>query len=153
MDLDRLVQRCARLSILVFHFFAAPGHLRPPGILQLYVVACEVIDLSTSLDAAEDFASYSTSYFMRMVLLAAHCILKITRSSLKDHIDPKQGEEAVFKAIRFVKNRSIQNNDLDARNGIILTQLWSSNNIFKKKDGSDVSLELPLRSRLVSHTS
>jgi hypothetical protein len=87
---------------------------------------------------------------MRMVLLAAYCLINISQSSLKDHIDPPKAEEAVFKAIKFVKSRSIQNNDLDARNGIILTQLWSSTSIFKRKDGTQDGLELLLHSRLVS---
>ena len=118
-------------------------------MLQLYLVACEVIDLSTSLHTSEEFAYFSTHYFMRMVLLAAYSLIKIVRSELKDHIDLAKAEETVFKAITFMKKRSIQNNDLDARNGIILTQLWSSDTIFKRK-GTQDGLELLLRSRLVS---
>ena len=85
-----------------------------------------------------------------MLLLAAMSILRISRSELKDHVDAEQGEATYFKAIKLAKKRSIENNDLDARNGIILTQLWASSTIFRKGDGTFHGDRLRLRSRLVS---
>ena len=86
-----------------------------------------------------------------MTLLAAYCILKMTRSSLRLHVDIEAGEEAIFTAIRFTKRCSLQNNDLDAKNGNILTQLWGSERAFRKsEDEEQDGLWLMLRSRLVS---
>lgn len=55
-----------------------------------------------------------------------------------------------FEAIRLSNKRSVRTNDLDARNAIILTQLWSCPRLFKREDGSTDGLQLLLRGRLVS---
>jgi transcriptional regulatory protein LEU3 len=102
------------------------------------------------LDVADDFALYSTQWLQRMLILASHSILKITRSELRTHMDLEHGEKAYFKAIMFSKKRSAENNDLDSRNAIILTQLWASDSIFRKKDGILIGDRLRMRSRLVS---
>ena len=85
-----------------------------------------------------------------MVLLAAYSILRIIRSELRNFVELQRGEESYFNAIKFVKKRSAENNDLDARNGTIMTQLWCSNKAFRQKDGTLNGLELRLRGRLVS---
>jgi transcriptional regulatory protein LEU3 len=90
-----------------------------------------------------------TNYFARMLILAAYCILRITRSYLSEKFNFQSGEDMFFKAIAMSKKRSIQNNDLDSLSGTMLTQLWSSNRIFKRQDGTACSLQLSLRVRLV----
>ena len=105
------------------------------------------------LDADGDLALYATHYIRRMTLLAAYCVLKMTRSSQRWHVDVEAGEEAIFTAIRFTKRCSLQNNDLDAKNGNILTQLWGSKRAFRKsEDEEQDGLWLMLRSRLVSYS-
>ena len=86
----------------------------------------------------------------RAVACAAVCILRIQRSHLRAQVDTQVGEDMYFEAIRIERTHSIQNNDLDARSAIILTQLWSSKRMFKFKDGSVDGLRLLLRGRLVS---
>ena len=89
-----------------------------------------------------------------MISLAAYCILKMTRSRLRWHIDIEAGEEAIFTAIRFTRKASLQNNDLDAKNGNILAQLWGSERAFRKSEGEEQDgLWLMLRSRLVSRSN
>jgi transcriptional regulatory protein LEU3 len=111
-----------------------------------------VIDRASALDTSQDLALYSVQYIFRMILLAAFSILKITRSDAgghHHHIDIEGGERSYFAAIPFAKKRSLQNGDVDAKCALILTQLWSSKNIFKRKDGTYDSLRLRTRSRLV----
>lgn len=42
---------------------------------------------------------------------------------------------------------SLQNDDLPARNGAVLTQLWNSSRVFKKPNGTE-AVGLRIRSRL-----
>ncbi|KAF9775582.1 hypothetical protein IL306_006301 [Fusarium sp. DS 682] len=81
-----------------------------------------------------------------MALLAAFCILRIVRSQLKEHIDLRDAEQSLFKAISFVKRRSMQHGDLDERYGTILSQLWSNSNSMNIIAVN--GLELRIRSRL-----
>ncbi|KAI9655544.1 MAG: hypothetical protein M1821_005337 [Bathelium mastoideum] len=147
-DCNYLSQSCARLSIRAFHFFLESGQLKKPGILQVFTISCQLIDLYASLDASEDWASYCTHYFARMMLLAAYCILRIHKSELRISIDLRRGETSFFKAINLAKKRSTQSNDLDSRSALILTQLWNSHRAFRRKDGTLNGLHLHLRSRL-----
>lgn len=95
----------------------------------------------------QDFALYASNYYTRMALLAAFCILRVVRSQLKEHIDLRDAQQSLFKAISFVKRRSMQRGDLDERYGTILSQLWSNS------DATDTTvangLDLRTRSRLV----
>ncbi|KAF2233648.1 hypothetical protein EV356DRAFT_200261 [Viridothelium virens] len=147
-DCIYLTQTCARLSTRAFHFFVESDQLKKPGILQVFAIACRLIDLYASLDASENFASYSCHYFARMMLLAAYCILRITKSDLRNCIDLQRGEASFFRAVNLAKRRSTQPCDLDSRNALILTQLWTSHRAFRQKDGTLNGLHLHVRSRL-----
>lgn len=136
--------------IKAFHFFAAPDTARTAGLVQVYALSCSVLNMLHDLDVAEDIALYSIQWLQRIAVLASNSILKITRSELQTHVDLEHGESAYFKAIMFVKRRSTENNDLDSRSVTILSQLWASDSLFRKKDGSLVGDRLRLRSRLVS---
>jgi hypothetical protein len=119
-------------------------------LLRVYSIACELITIASRLDKSLSFSDYCNQAQARAISLAAVCILRINRSHLRSQINLQNGEDMLFEAIRMSKKRSIQNNDLDAKNATILTQLWSSVKVFKFKDGSVDGLRLLLRGRLVS---
>ncbi|KAL6246869.1 hypothetical protein RBB50_006176 [Rhinocladiella similis] len=150
MGLDVIVQTCTRLAIRAFHFFAAPDTARTAGLVQLYTLSCDVLDMIDEFDLANDFILYSTHWLYMMVLIAAKSILRITRSELGAHVDLEHGENAYFKAIKFCRKRSAENNDLDSRGSIILSQLWANDGMFRKSDGTLIGDRLRLRSRLFS---
>ncbi|KAK6700275.1 hypothetical protein SNK05_013074 [Fusarium graminearum] len=83
-----------------------------------------------------------------MALLAAFCILRIVRSPLREQIDLRDAEQSIFKAISFVKRRSIQIGDLDERYGTILSQLWSNSSNSLNMAAHNDGLDLKIRSRL-----
>lgn len=145
-----IAQQSARLSIKAFHFFAAPDSPRTAGLIQLYSIACNVINLSSDQDKSHEFSIHCTQYHIRMVVVSAMSILRLSRSPLKEYIDVELGETAYFKAIALCKKRSTENNDLDSRNATILTQLWASSTVFVANDGAWRGDQLRLRSRLVS---
>lgn len=99
------------------------------------------------LDAMQDFALYASNYYTRMALLAAFCILRLVRSQLKEYDDLRDAQQSLFKAISFVKRRSMQHGDLDERYGTILSQLWSNSDSMDTTTAN--GLDLRIRSRLV----
>lgn len=139
-----------RLLIRAFHFFSAPNSQRNSGILQAYFIACEVIKIASQLDHSSDFGLYCTSMQYRVLALSAVIILRVLRSSLGAQVDADAGESIVFEAIRLARRRSIRNDDLEARNALRLTQLWSSDRAFLYRDGTRDGLRLLLHARLVS---
>lgn len=119
-------------------------------MVSLFNVCTEVLDLVTKLDATQSFAWYSSNYYSRIVLLAAFCVLRIMRSQVREVINFNDAEQSLFKAINFVKNRSIQISDIDSRYATILKQLHSSSTAFKRDNGEIDGLHLDIRSRLVN---
>lgn len=152
MVLDCVYLDCARLHIQAYHFFAKPNLIDLKDLVLLYSVARSVLDQVSSLDTSQDLALYSVQYIFRTVLLAAFSILKISRSDASQRIDAKGGEKSYFASIQFAKRRSLQNGDVDSKCSLILTQLWASKNVFRRRDGTYDSLRLRTRSRLVSYT-
>jgi transcriptional regulatory protein LEU3 len=144
-----LTQNCASLSILAFYFFVKPEKLRSPGLLSLFSHATNILDLAARIDAAHDFSKSSTSYYLRIISLAAFCIVRILRSSFKQHINIRDAEQSLFKAINFLKKRSIEHGDLDERYGIILSQLWSNSGISTKTEEMVDGFHFEIRSRSV----
>jgi transcriptional regulatory protein LEU3 len=93
-------------------------------------------------------ATACTYYIHRMLVLSAFSILKILKSDLSQGLDKKAGERAYFKVIVFLREMSLENGDTSSKGAGILTQLWASNNIFRRADGTMDSLSLRIRSRL-----
>ena len=149
----RFTLSSVRLAIRAFHFFSEPSIERTSGILQTYFISTDLIEAASSLNESRDFWVHCDMFQARAIALAAVCILRVLRSSLRTQVNSEIGEEMFFNAIRMSKKRSVRNNDLHARNDNILTQLWSSSQVFKFKDGSVDGLRLLLRGRLVSPTS
>lgn len=147
--LVHLASKFVRLSLLVFHLFSDETEVMMPGAMSLFKVCTDVLDLATRLDATQSLAWYSSHYHLRMILLAAFCVLRIMRSRLHEMIAMNDAEQSLFKAINFVKNRSTEAFDIDARYAIILRQLYSSTTAFRREDGEVDGLHLHIRSRLV----
>jgi hypothetical protein len=117
-------------------------------LLDLFFIACEVVELAESFSNSQEF-SYSPQYETRMTMLAVYVVLRIARSPLKDLLPPNKAERLVFSAIEISKKRTVQDNDLDARNAVILTKIWISESVFIRSDGANDSLRLDLRNRMV----
>ena len=148
-SIGRFTLGSVRLLIRAFHFFTIANTQRTVGILQTYFIACELIEIALNLDKTNDFGNYANGMQMRAVSLAGAIILRVLRSSLSPQVNVEMGEAMFFEAIRLSKKRSVRIDDLDARNAIILTQLWSSTSTFQFKNGSVDGLRLLLRARLV----
>jgi hypothetical protein len=81
-----MAAKFTQLSVLVFQLFSPESDDMLAGAACLFPACTEILDLTAKLDATQSFAWYSTHYHMRMVLLAAFCVLRITRSKLRDVI-------------------------------------------------------------------
>ncbi|KAF5544074.1 nicotinamide mononucleotide permease [Fusarium mexicanum] len=145
-DLCYLTRCCTRLAISAYYFFLQSHDLKKPGLITAFSIATEILDVVSRLDAMQDFALYASNYYTRMALLAAFCILRIVRSELKEHIDLRDAQQSLFKAISFAKRRSMQHGDLDERYGSILSQLWSNSDSMNTTTAN--GLDLRIRSRL-----
>ncbi|EXM11202.1 hypothetical protein NOF04DRAFT_1555 [Fusarium oxysporum II5] len=141
-----LTRCCTRLAISAYYFFLQSHDFKRPGLITTFSIATEVLDAVSRLDAMQDFALYASNYYTRMALLAAFCILRLVRSQLKEHIDLRDAQQSLFKAISFVKRRSMQHGDLDERYGTILSQLWSNSDSMDTTTAN--GLDLRIRSRL-----
>lgn len=99
-------------------------------------------------DVPTSFEPTWPTFIERCITLAAFSILKIVHSPLSAHIDLEAGERAYFSAIHFSRRISIQSDDLGARASTILSQLWTSQRIFRGPNGEVDSLGSRIRSRL-----
>lgn len=139
---------CARLMVLCFHFFVQAEQIDRQGFLQIFSTAQQIILRLSEVDATHGFVEYMPIYFARLVVVAAYCILRISKSGLKAELKLDDAGGVFFKAIEISRRRSVQHGDLDALNSIMLTKLWSSEEIFVQADGTRKSLQLDLRGRL-----
>lgn len=132
-------------------FFDQTQTTDPRRFLELYIVAKQLIERVFEMDTTEsDFIRHLPSYYSRVIVLAAFCILKISKSSLRQTLQLYDADSVFYKAVNITMKRSVRPGDLDAYSSIMLTKLWTSTNIFVRPDGTRNSLRLDLRSRLVS---
>lgn len=139
---------CCRLHILSFYFLQNPASPNQEGLLQLYTLCCKLTNDINNLNQHPQLVDICTVFIERAVMLAAICILKIHRSELAPFIDLDAGERAYFSAIQFCKQASLENDDLGARAFTILSQLWTSRNVFQRSNGRIDSLSTRIRTRL-----
>jgi transcriptional regulatory protein LEU3 len=120
-------------------------------MLHLYRIARDLILHISKLDQiSPGYISHLPHYFLRAMSTAAHCILRLCRSPLRQNLDLQDAETTFFMAVNLLKQASIDTNDLYSMSSIILPQLWSSNAVFVRADGLRNTLYMDLRDRLVS---
>lgn len=145
-EIDTLQLNCARIHILAFHFFAHPTRDQPDkeNLSRFYSLCITVIQAVSKL-LQQSYFSFSMD---RSITLAGFCILKLHRSPLAPHLDLAAGEAAFFQAVQFLKDISLQQGDIYVRTALIMSDLWHSNKVFRRKNGQIESLGLRLRTRL-----
>ncbi|KAF2126784.1 hypothetical protein P153DRAFT_297077 [Dothidotthia symphoricarpi CBS 119687] len=149
-ETDSLQLNCARIHVLAFHFFAHPTNPGPDAeaLSRLYALCVSVIHTTYAISEQSSLPSVSQAFIERTITLAGFAILRLVRSPLAQHLDLSTGEQAFGQAIQFLKNVSLQQGDLAHRTAQIMSDLWNSNKVFRRKDGRLESLGLRLRTRL-----
>lgn len=131
--------------------FVSPTNGPNTYMLHLYHVARGVIlHVSNQDQYSPESSSHLPHYFTQAISIAAHCILRICRSPLRHHLDPKEAETTFHTAIELLKRIAVLDDDLHARDSMVLSQLWSSDKIFIGADDSQNGLRIDIRDRLVS---
>jgi transcriptional regulatory protein LEU3 len=147
---DTFQLNCARIHVLAFHFFAHPTQPGPDieALSRLFSLCVSTLQAASTMIQQTNFAFISQSFIDRTLQLAGFCILKLCRSPIAQHLDATAGERAYSTAAQFSKSTSLQKGDIGERCAAILTNLWGSTKIFRRKDGSVESLGIRLRTRL-----
>lgn len=119
-------------------------------MLSTYATALDLLNHMGAIVADDpDSAKYLTRYEWRQVVAAAYTIVRIVKSPIKDLLDVQAAETAVFSAINFLKQRSVQTDDLEAISALMLLQLWSSKKVYVR-EGKQDGLVVTVRHRSVS---
>ncbi|CRG83339.1 hypothetical protein PISL3812_00690 [Talaromyces islandicus] len=116
--------------------------------IRLMIRAFHFFKTASRLDNSQDFGSHFSHFQARVVVVAAICILRVCRSGLRAQVDAEIAEELFFEVVRLSRKLSVDKTDLNAMMATIFTQVWSSTQLFKFKDGSVDGLRLLLRGRL-----
>jgi hypothetical protein len=145
---DRFYLLCGELQIENFHLFTPSASIDPRKLILTYELSCDAIAVALELDRIHNFAEHAPMPVSKYLQLASYTILKITRSSVASQVDLAKGQRLYFAVIQFHRKMSVQHGDVSSRSTSIMTQLWTSREIFKKSDGSFDSLSLRCGSRL-----
>ena len=133
---------------MAFYFFEPTPSMNMEGLVRLWGVALQLIDIIMELDRKMSLISYWPSLIERAMALTSITILRLSRSSMAPHLDLEAGEKAYFSAIKAFEKASLQPDDLRSRAVKILSQLWTNQDVFKYPDGHIDSLRTRIRSRL-----
>jgi transcriptional regulatory protein LEU3 len=140
----------ARLLIKGFEFYCKVDDRTPTRLVQLCTVVSNVIEVIAKADEINDVMLFSSHLLYRITSLAGAMLLRIVRSHVPLSTNTMAMESLYFTCVQLLKKRSLQNDDLDARAATLLTQLWSSEQVFRHTDGSIDSLRVRVRNRGVS---
>ncbi|OAL21694.1 hypothetical protein AYO22_07636 [Fonsecaea multimorphosa] len=147
-DLDQLYVYIATLTIQAFNLYKSPTAHDPSTLYDLCASCCQVIETFDHLDKSGQVCmSGAGLYFFYSLMVTCHVLLRLLKTSLSRYIDVERAKSALFLGISLHKRMSVQNDDLPARNGVALTQLWNSTRVFKRPNGAEV-VALRIRSRL-----
>ncbi|ORY13135.1 hypothetical protein BCR34DRAFT_481452 [Clohesyomyces aquaticus] len=139
---------CCRVHVLAFHFFAPSQNPDVEALSRLYSLCVSTVQAAKTLVQTANLKTVCSSFIDRSMNLMGFVILKISRSPLAPHLDLAAGEQAYSFAVQFSKDQSLLQHDIGARCAAIMTQLWGSSKIFRRRDGRIESLGLRLRTRL-----
>ncbi|KIV94162.1 hypothetical protein, variant 1 [Exophiala mesophila] len=148
-DLDRFYVQLAHLCVQSLHLYKSPGSQDPTILFDLSNTCCQVLEFSELIDkASHNGVATSSMWIYINVMLACHVLLRLLKSSLSCSIDTARAQAAFFSGVGLHKRMSLQNDDLSARNGVALTQIWNSTRAFRSPNGSE-AVALRVRSRLI----
>jgi len=133
---------------MAFYFFDPTPSLNMEGLVRLWGVALQLVDIVMELDQNMSLISYWPSLVERTTTLAAIIILRLSRSNMAPHLDVEAGEKAYFSVVKAIEKASLQPDDLRSRAVKILSRLWTNQDVFKYPDGHVDSLRTRIRSRL-----
>lgn len=126
--------------------------LKDHKLQELHDLACTIIETLRRIEEEQlppcSISRYAPIFMAHYSILAAFTILKMSRSHLSAMVDGSRGRKAYFFVIQLLRNMSVQAGDCFNRSMGILTQLWSSKNIFKRQNGTIDSLTLRCGGRL-----
>ncbi|KAL6243891.1 hypothetical protein RBB50_009325 [Rhinocladiella similis] len=147
-DLDRLYVHLATQSIQAFNLYKSPSAQDPTSLYDLCVTCCQVIETFDSLDKSGQISLPAAPvFFYHGLMMPCHILLRLLKTSFSRYINADRARSALFLGISLHKRLSLQNDDVPARNGVALTQLWNSTRAFRKPDGTEM-VSLRVRSRL-----
>ncbi|ETN39952.1 uncharacterized protein HMPREF1541_06179 [Cyphellophora europaea CBS 101466] len=147
-EIERYYLICAELQIVAFHLLGPKGSFQESKIIKMHELACSAIDILDNLDSVQSWAVDAPSNALKYLTLAGFTLLKLSRCHMRDRLDLAQGKMAYFTAMAIFKKAAVETDDSIGRLPKIMTQLWTSKNIFKKADGSTDALSLRCGSRL-----
>ena len=143
-----LIVALAQIHIKAFYFLASDVSEHPANLIELYHLACSWIEQASDMDRTNDWAMYSSEPYFRTITLIAGIILRVCHShQLKYKIDLRLGERSYFTAVKLLKKRSLQPNDVNSHTATILSGLWHSDYCFRRQDGAYNSLVVRIRGR------
>ncbi|KAL2008418.1 hypothetical protein VTN00DRAFT_6612 [Thermoascus crustaceus] len=145
-DLDQICLHISRLNIQVFHFYKASPMQQTEALSGLFTSACSVIESMDRFNTTNTCAT-SPLYFSYGILLACYTLLRILKSSFAKYLDFEKSKRTFFLGIDIAKRLSTENNDIAAKNAVILARLWNSDKVFRLADGREYTT-LKVRSRL-----
>lgn len=115
----------------------------------MHALSIDLISIACDLDARHEFAFYSTQFHFAVLTLAYICLFRISRSDIAEHVNAQAGEVAAREALKLFQKRSITKSDLNSRTVAIFARLWSSQKVFKTRNGRVDPLKVRLCGRLV----
>ncbi|KIV90855.1 hypothetical protein PV10_05461 [Exophiala mesophila] len=146
--LDRFYALSAQLHLLNFHLFKRRTTIADATLLAMHDLACRTVELAIDVDSTLQMAEYGPVYITKFLHSAAITLLRLKRSAIAPRSDLGRGQRAFFAVINYHKRHAVRPDDAFARFSIILTQLWSSTNIFQYSDGVVDSLRVRSKARL-----
>ncbi|KAK5554312.1 hypothetical protein LTR46_007510 [Exophiala xenobiotica] len=147
-DLDRLYVQLSTQSILAYNLYKSPAAQDPTSLYDLCMTCCQVIESFDHLDRIGQIClAASPIFFYHGLMVPCHILLRLLKTSFSRYITIERAKTALFLGISLHKRMSLQNDDVPARSGVALTQLWNSTRVFRKPNGSE-TVALRIRSRL-----
>ncbi|KIW35447.1 uncharacterized protein PV07_02144 [Cladophialophora immunda] len=146
---DRFYLLCAMLQLQGFHFYVPLKEMSRNKLVEMYDLACTAAELTVRLDEQEDYTESIPGSVLIYLQLVSFTILKLSRAKhLHSDLDLKRGQNAYFSLIQLHRRVFVLSNDAWSRATTIMTQLWTSKNAFRRRNGTYDSLSLRVRNRL-----
>jgi transcriptional regulatory protein LEU3 len=147
-QIDRYYLISAELQITIFHLLGPKESFDDAKLTRMHELACRAVETLAVLNQAQSWVEDAPATALKYLNLAAFTLLKLSRCPIAHSLDLARGKSAYFTAISIFRKSAIDGEDIFSRSAKILTQLWTSKQIFKKPDGTTDALTLRCGSRL-----
>lgn len=144
---DLLYLAAACQDIAAMHFYKSAQNFDLPSSISVFETTARVLEQIRDFERVSRLSTICTRYILMTAFMGMTFLVRLLKGPFSSYLDQARGSTLYQDTLLFLRACSLEKTDLPDRAATAMEQIWRSEKIFKKIDGS-ADMTLRVRNRL-----